>query len=181
MSDEQDGYTSDNDSTTNPDTDDELEVAFDSARFIEVSDTEWCDDKIKSRVISCDTQITTKLTVQRVEYLTEIPWVWPIPRIPTAFLLDLRDPKFNIMNKDGSLYRPDALIKNKVCIISLFGFIMLKPFLRAKTLGKVHREALRALHRYGSCLEAYKSSVVGRDSNAADASHAPKLIQSFLM
>jgi hypothetical protein len=82
------------------------------------SDTNWCDNKITSCIIICKTQITTKLVVQRVEYLTEIPSVWPVPHISTAFLVDLQDPKFDLRDNEGDLYRPDALIKNKVnCVI----------------------------------------------------------------
>lgn len=54
--------------------------------------------------------------VERVEYLNQLPALWPILERPTAFILDLRDPKYNLFDKDGDLYRVDALVKNKVSI-----------------------------------------------------------------
>ena len=62
-------------------------------------------------------KVTTSLTVDQIEYLTTIPLLWPIPQIPTAFVLDLRDLKFLIFNKKGKLLTPDALIKNKVHVV----------------------------------------------------------------
>ncbi|KAJ6573309.1 hypothetical protein B0H10DRAFT_2199442 [Mycena sp. CBHHK59/15] len=58
-------------------------------------------------------RITTNVTVQRVEYLDQIPSIFPIPEIPTAFVVDLQDPKFDLVDNSGKLYTVDALIKNK--------------------------------------------------------------------
>jgi hypothetical protein len=56
--------------------------------------------------------VTAEVTVERVEYLTELPSLYPIPETPTASVIDLQDPKFNI-TKNGTMYTVDALIKPK--------------------------------------------------------------------
>ncbi|KAG6824629.1 hypothetical protein H0H92_006258 [Tricholoma furcatifolium] len=92
---------------------DDAEHEFDPSIFVLPSDTVWDDPDLTSTFIAQEIRITASLTVQRLEYLTEIPSLWPIPHIPTAFILDLRHPKFQIFDKDGKLFSPDALIKNK--------------------------------------------------------------------
>jgi hypothetical protein len=92
----------------------ELDFVLDSSQFTEILDTDWCNPNITSWVLVGKTQIMTKLCIQCIEYLTEIPSVWPIPRVLTTFILDLHDPKYGIADTPGKLYQPDALIKNKV-------------------------------------------------------------------
>ncbi|KAJ7709264.1 hypothetical protein B0H16DRAFT_1822046 [Mycena metata] len=70
------------------------------------SDTLWADREISST-------ITQEVTVQRIEYVTEIASLYPVPEVSTAFVIDLQDPKYEITNKHGNLYTVDALIKNK--------------------------------------------------------------------
>jgi hypothetical protein len=43
------------------------------------------------------------LKVQWIEYLPELPAVWPIPRVPTAFATDLADERYDITDNDGDL------------------------------------------------------------------------------
>jgi hypothetical protein len=86
---------------------------FDLDDFIEISTTIWEDSDITSWVLEQPFNVTKEFQVERVEYLREIPSVWPIPQRPTAFILDLSAPKFQLYDKDGVLYRVDALIKNK--------------------------------------------------------------------
>ncbi|KAJ6505028.1 hypothetical protein C8R45DRAFT_971670 [Mycena sanguinolenta] len=69
---------------------------------LQESDLKWLDRNLSSRVSIGELQVTAELIVQRVEYLTT----------PTTFVVDLQDPKFNILKK-GALCTPDALIKNK--------------------------------------------------------------------
>ncbi|KAF7374069.1 hypothetical protein MSAN_00287800 [Mycena sanguinolenta] len=76
------------------------------------SDTVWLDDQLSSHVRIGALKVTAEVTVQRVEYLTELPSLYPIPQTPTAFVVDLQDSKFEIMKK-GELCTVDALIKNK--------------------------------------------------------------------
>ena len=73
---------------------------------------------MSSRVSIGELQVTAEVIVQRVEYLTDLPSLYPIPETPTAFVVDLQDPKFNIFKK-GALCTPDALIKNKVRVNSI--------------------------------------------------------------
>ncbi|KAJ7026355.1 hypothetical protein C8F04DRAFT_1400047 [Mycena alexandri] len=63
------------------------------------SDTLWEDD-ITSSVRTGRFTITQKIKVQRLECLSEIPSIWPIPRISTAFVIDLDNDKHNIINPD---------------------------------------------------------------------------------
>ncbi|KAJ6456875.1 hypothetical protein C8R45DRAFT_1033722 [Mycena sanguinolenta] len=79
---------------------------------LQESDLKWLDRNLSSRVSIGELQVTAELIVQRVEYLTDLPSLYPIPETPTAFVVDLQDPKFNILKK-GALCTPDALIKNK--------------------------------------------------------------------
>jgi hypothetical protein len=78
--------------------------------------TDWWDPNVRSRVVEKRTRVTRQFTAERLEYLTEIPSVWPVPRVATAYILDLRDPKFDVV-LGGKVLRPDALIKNKVRLI----------------------------------------------------------------
>jgi hypothetical protein len=75
--------------------------------------TDWQDDDVTSRMVCEKTKLTRQLEVERIEYLTEIPSVWPVPRVATAYVLDLRDAKFHVSEK-GKILTADALIKNKV-------------------------------------------------------------------
>ncbi|KAJ7702166.1 hypothetical protein B0H16DRAFT_1832003 [Mycena metata] len=76
------------------------------------SNTLWQDD-ITSSVRTGRFTITQKIKVQRLEYLSEIPSIWPIPRSSTAFVIDLDDEKHNIINPDtGDLMAVDRIIRN---------------------------------------------------------------------
>lgn len=44
------------------------------------------------------------------------PSYWPAPRVPTAYILDLRDSKFDFIDEHGDALTADALIKNRVCV-----------------------------------------------------------------
>jgi hypothetical protein len=91
-------------------------TAFDRGLFIQESGTVWTDSEIKSFVLEGDLQVTTELWVKRVEYLSEIPYTFPIPKVATAFIIDLQDEKFLIptSESDPTPRRIDALIKSKV-------------------------------------------------------------------
>ncbi|KAK7008311.1 hypothetical protein R3P38DRAFT_3280934 [Favolaschia claudopus] len=82
---------------------------------LQKSDTIWQDSGIYSLFIEGTFKITTRTTVNRIEYIMPpgiIPSIWPNPRVPTAFVLDLGD-SYNIIDpKTGKLYTMDALIKN---------------------------------------------------------------------
>ncbi|KAJ6608907.1 hypothetical protein B0H10DRAFT_512454 [Mycena sp. CBHHK59/15] len=51
--------------------------------------------------------------VEHIEYLSEIPTLWPVPRVPIAYVLDLSHEKFNLHNKDGHLIPLDTLVKRQ--------------------------------------------------------------------
>ncbi|KAJ7749098.1 hypothetical protein B0H16DRAFT_1461275 [Mycena metata] len=54
------------------------------------SDTLW-QNNITSAVRTGRFTITQKIKVQRLEHLSAIPSIWPIPRTSTAFVIDLND------------------------------------------------------------------------------------------
>ena len=115
---------------------DETETEFDASRFVESSHTDWQDPDVTSFVMNGELKVTTPVTVDRIEYLTTISSLWPNPQIPTAFVLDLRDPKFLIFDKKGKLLTPDVLIKNKVHVVRVHLSIkrlILMLFLHSRT------------------------------------------------
>ncbi|KAJ7915225.1 hypothetical protein B0H13DRAFT_2658903 [Mycena leptocephala] len=73
------------------------------------SDTLW-QDEITSFVRTRQFSVAQKLKVQRIEYLPELPSVWPIPRMPTAVVIDLADERYDITDNDGDLLPVDSMI-----------------------------------------------------------------------
>ncbi|KAJ6550908.1 hypothetical protein B0H10DRAFT_2447027 [Mycena sp. CBHHK59/15] len=80
---------------------------------LEESDTVWQDEGISSHVLIGDYRVTEKVKVGRLEYVSGLPSIYPIHRVPTALIVNLEDPKYNIYDKDGVLHTVDFLIKNK--------------------------------------------------------------------
>ncbi|KAJ6616901.1 hypothetical protein B0H10DRAFT_1948765 [Mycena sp. CBHHK59/15] len=80
---------------------------------LEESDTVWQDEGISSHVLIGDYRVTAKVKVGRLEYVSGLPSIYPIHRVPTALIVNLEDPKYNIYDKDGVLHTVDFLIKNK--------------------------------------------------------------------
>jgi len=122
----------------------ESSAAFDRGSFIQESETVWTDSDITSFVIEGDLQVTTELWVKRVEYLSEIPYIFPIPKVATAFIVDLQDEKFLIPKSEGdpTPRRPDALIKNKVrCLAAKCIAPIDEVNSRTRTVGRVGVEA----------------------------------------
>ncbi|KAK6971931.1 hypothetical protein R3P38DRAFT_3139358 [Favolaschia claudopus] len=59
-------------------------------------------------------RVTQRITVERIEYLNGLPSIFPIPKTPTAFVINLHDPAFEILDeRTGQFYALDALIGNK--------------------------------------------------------------------
>ena len=73
-------------------------VEFDHGSFIEESETAWTDSDITLFVIEGNYQVTAELWVKRVEYLSEILYIFSIPKVATAFIVDPQDEKFLIPN-----------------------------------------------------------------------------------
>ncbi|KAJ7741845.1 hypothetical protein B0H16DRAFT_1861601 [Mycena metata] len=67
-----------------------------------LSETEWYNPDIISRVIIGPAEINRQNKVRRVEYLTEIPSYFPVFREPTAIVIDMRHEKFNFYDTDGN-------------------------------------------------------------------------------
>ncbi|KAK6971359.1 hypothetical protein R3P38DRAFT_3143097 [Favolaschia claudopus] len=59
-------------------------------------------------------RVTQRITVERIEYLNGLPSIFPIPKTPTAFVINLHDPAFEVLDeRTGQFYALDALIENK--------------------------------------------------------------------
>ncbi|KAF8144420.1 hypothetical protein K438DRAFT_1992878 [Mycena galopus ATCC 62051] len=96
-----------------PDPDNNEEFHTESG--LQQSDTIWQDPGITSLVLVGKFRISTKVTVQRIEFVMPhgvIPSIWPNPRIPTAFVLNLGSSYDEIDPKTGKMYTVDFLIKN---------------------------------------------------------------------
>jgi hypothetical protein len=86
------------------------------------SDTLW-QDEITSFVRTGRFSVTRKVKVQRIEYLSELPSVWPIPRVPTAFVIDLSDEKHHIIDEDIGDPKPIDCVIRFVLILSTEQFL----------------------------------------------------------
>ncbi|KAJ7805829.1 hypothetical protein B0H14DRAFT_3770242 [Mycena olivaceomarginata] len=77
-----------------------------------VSDTYW-PDNITSFVRIGNFSITQKVKVERIEYLSALPSIFPVFRMPTAIVIDLSDPKFEIVDpKTGNLKTLDSMVRD---------------------------------------------------------------------
>ena len=56
--------------------------------------TVWLDEGLISKVSNKPCKVTRQKSVERVEYLKDIPSYWPIQEDFVAYVLDLSDPKF---------------------------------------------------------------------------------------
>ncbi|KAJ6582744.1 hypothetical protein B0H10DRAFT_2198444 [Mycena sp. CBHHK59/15] len=72
---------------------------------LQKSDTLWLDPMCRR----CD----ARTHVERMEYLTELPSMWPVPRVATAYVVDLSDPTFNLVDNAGNLIPVDGLVKRQ--------------------------------------------------------------------
>ncbi|KAJ6555921.1 hypothetical protein B0H19DRAFT_1292773 [Mycena capillaripes] len=81
------------------------------------SDTHWMDPGISSMAMNIHHELTADICshVERLEFLTEIPTFWPVPRVPTVFIVDLSHAKWD---RALAKHTTDMLIKYK----SLMGF-----------------------------------------------------------
>ena len=93
-----------------------------------VPQTNWLDDGLISRVSNKPCKVTRQRSVDRVEYLNDIPSYWPIPEDSVAYVLDLSDPKFEIKNKDGELLPVDALICDKASKINKLILLLMTSY-----------------------------------------------------
>jgi hypothetical protein len=78
------------------------------------SDTIWQDLGLSSELLVGEFRLTMKLTVKQIEYVSGgFPSIWPIPRVPTAFIIS--SDSTAIDPDTGLLYTMDPLINNHVC------------------------------------------------------------------
>jgi hypothetical protein len=72
------------------------------------SDTVWQDDVVRTG--------TFRPTVERMEYRDGPAFIYPIPRIPTGFVIDLNKEEYHLRDpKTNELYTIDTIIRNTVC------------------------------------------------------------------
>ncbi|KAJ7435706.1 hypothetical protein B0H11DRAFT_2366612 [Mycena galericulata] len=110
------GASSDPPEPAHPSSDSNSDDELEESGIETVSTTVWCDTDIISKAIDGLAHINRQTKVQRVEYLNELASGYPVPRIPTAYVLDLRDPKFDFRagaDGRGELLNADALILNR--------------------------------------------------------------------
>lgn len=65
-------------------------------RSVSCVPTNWQDANVMSHIIHHGEPIlvTRQLKVERVKLLTKVLSVWPVPRVPTAYIVYLRGPEF---------------------------------------------------------------------------------------
>ena len=102
--------------------DSDIDPMSDIDSEVELPQTLWLDDGLISRVSNKPCKVTRQRSVERVEYLNDLPSYWPIPEVLVAYVLDLSDPKFDIRNKDGDLLPVDTLICDKASKFTKLGF-----------------------------------------------------------
>ncbi|KAJ7511946.1 hypothetical protein B0H11DRAFT_1899441 [Mycena galericulata] len=110
------GASSDPPEPAHPSSDSNSDDELEESGIETVSTTVWCDTDIISKAIDGLAHINRQTKVQRVEYLNELASGYPVPRVPTAYVLDLRDPKFDFRagaDGRGELLNADALILNR--------------------------------------------------------------------
>ena len=61
--------------------------------------------------------ITGKLRVERIEFLSDIPTTWIVPRVPTAYLVNASS--LELLKKSGERQSLDAFIRAEVCTLIL--------------------------------------------------------------
>ena len=158
------GYTSSDSSS---------DSGIDCDTFSEPS-SNWLDDGILSTVKQGPIKITRQCTVDAVEYISDLPTYWPVPRNKRAYVVDLSDPKFDVYDKNGRLMTVDALIKNAVSAHYVHSslHVVFKYILRNRTRGRVALATapgilvLKFLHQFLDSTMAKKSFVEGAVSHA---------------
>ncbi|KAJ7818916.1 hypothetical protein B0H14DRAFT_3738463 [Mycena olivaceomarginata] len=95
-----------------PNSEDELVSDSEDEPVAIVSDTYW-PDNITSFVRIGNFRITQKVKVERIEYLSALPSIFPVFRMPTAIVIDLSDSKFEIVDpKTGNLKTLDSMVRD---------------------------------------------------------------------
>ena len=71
---------------------------FSDTKFLECNPTDWQDNAVASRVVynRDPVPVTRQLKVEHTEILEKLPSVWPVPRLPTAYIVDLCGPEFDV-------------------------------------------------------------------------------------
>ena len=78
---------------------DDVDMDFEDKTLLEeCAATDWQDPGIVSCVVYNGKPIVVmrQLKVERIEVLEGLPTVWPVPRIATAYLVDLHTPEFDV-------------------------------------------------------------------------------------
>lgn len=70
--------------------------------------------KGKAKANAEQIQITRQLTVDEIVEVSKVPSTWDVPRIPTAFLVDLSDSQELLEASNGKIRPLDAFIRSEV-------------------------------------------------------------------
>ncbi|KAL0562769.1 hypothetical protein V5O48_019310 [Marasmius crinis-equi] len=102
------------------------------------SDTRWMDKGIWSEVLDQRTKVNRMLYVDRVERVHGgIPSNWPVPHVPTAYILDLDDAKYVRNGSDGNPVPLDDLILEEASLLIIVFKLVLIILLVAGGLARV--------------------------------------------
>jgi hypothetical protein len=84
------------------------------------SNTIWLDPHVSAMVREVTTfcfASDARTRVERIEHLSELPTLWPVPIVRTAFVLDLSDPeRMRNMLHRASTFKPKAKAQSRLSL-----------------------------------------------------------------
>jgi hypothetical protein len=85
------------------------------------SDTIWLDKNVSSDVYIPPEPfpVTKNQKVVRLERVHGIPSQFPVPRVPTAYIINFSSVRDAYKNADGEVMKLETILKDKVRLISL--------------------------------------------------------------
>ncbi|KAJ7075469.1 hypothetical protein B0H15DRAFT_806193 [Mycena belliarum] len=97
-------------------TQEEMDAAGEAWQWVR-SDTVWLDEDVWSEVYipPYPFPITKNQKVRRIERVHGIPSQFPVPRVPTAYLVNFSSSRDAYTGDDGEVSKLDKILKEKVC------------------------------------------------------------------
>lgn len=101
-------------------TQEEMDEASEAWEWIP-SDTIWLDKNVSSDfyIPPQPFAVTKNLKVVRLERVRGIPSQFPVPRVPTAYIINFSSVRDAYKDADGEVMKLEKILKDKVRIISL--------------------------------------------------------------
>ncbi|KAJ6572966.1 hypothetical protein B0H10DRAFT_2444240 [Mycena sp. CBHHK59/15] len=96
-------------------TQEEIDAAGEAWQWVR-SDTVWLDKDVSSDVYipTHPFSVTKNLKVGRIERIHGIPSQFPVPRLPTAYLVDFSSSRDTYKDDDGDMINLDKILKDKM-------------------------------------------------------------------